>query len=84
MITTPKGQTYRRNRRHLRPEHTTQEDEKIDSDDDTEIPTDDGGGHDMVQTANSPSVPTGLPPLRRSTRTTPRPFSYADPYTIQF
>ena len=46
VITTPKGQTYRRNRRHIRPAHTTQEDEKSDSDDDTEIPTD--MGEDMT------------------------------------
>ena len=67
VITTPKGQIYQRNRRHLRPAHTTHEDEKSDSNNDTEIPTDDSlddeGGHDMVLTANSPSEPAAAPPV---------------------
>ena len=87
LITTPDGQTYRRNRRHLQPTRTHSERQ-------TEPGLDDGGSSDeeeerhkqeqeQTQEENTNQEHGPAPPvtLRRSQRKTARPCSYASLYT---
>ena len=88
-LTTREGQTYRRNRKYIRKSHTAHDDSAHDdSDDDDNFPS-------TTQEATLQSdrndcgqgtlpAPAATPQLRRSTRNTPRPFSYADPYSLRF
>ena len=89
VITTPDGSSYRRNRRDLQPDFTTSVFEEDESDDDDPPPlVEDGEGENQTPIANSDQTSAASAaapvPLRRSTRTTPRPYSYADPYTLRF
>ena len=86
IIQTPEGQVYRRNRAHLRPDSSS----RVDSDDDDDL-HEDGEGEGSTQsqtseTAESGTADMGNGPteLRRSKRTTPRPISYANPYSRSY
>lgn len=83
--TSPKLKRDKPNQAHLRLDPN-------DHNDDDDTPTSDGEdgeesaragdcGEDSSHEINSGSAPTQL---RWSTRTTPRPLSYADPYTLRF
>ena len=86
-LTTREGQTYRRNRKYIRKSHTAHDDSAHDdSNDDDDFPsttqeaTLQSDGNDCGQ--GTLPAPAATPQLRRSTRNTPRPLSYADPILI--
>ena len=101
IITTPNGQSYRRNRRHLRPDPTnsvrrTSYDSTSPSDDEDDEP-EPGQTQHQEREPEEQAQPDNIaehavtrrpetPPLRprRSQRNVPRPYSYADPYTLRF
>ena len=91
------GQKYRRNREHLRPDSSGND--TSDGDDDFDLHSEDGEAHSEntpaaaapastsatnTVVAPGPASTTENTAPRRSKRTTPRPLSYADLYTLRF
>ena len=89
VITTPSGQTYCRNRRRLRPAHVLSDRDDDSSDEEIQAnntPEGHDTGNNVTSATNGASATSSgmVTPLRRSTRTTSRPHSYANPYTRHY